>query len=289
MPKAFAAELKGNEVDVLPLVNGIRRFETVINDYQRGWCTYFYDFADVPDVEFFCGGVNEKTPRAAALWRQGNLLHFGFEQSAAEMNETGRALLVNAIVYISRFTEDRPIDVTPSVFGAEKVAIDRRRAGYFLEFGGSAAHRLQWMKEMYSPGALASFSPEDKPAAEAWFKAARPWLHPGPGNRLEVDEEARLLGTPFDAPDFLPKTIEALKDSAKAKIAATLLERYAPDGPGAAAGNAAWEQWWKANGPYAFYSELGGYRWYLDPLAKKRGVPSKQLRGPLRADVAKQN
>ena len=33
-------------------------------------------------------------------WRQGNLLHFGFEQSPAELNQNGRALLVNAIVYI---------------------------------------------------------------------------------------------------------------------------------------------------------------------------------------------
>ena len=106
---------------MLPLVDNIRRYETAINDYKRGWCTYYYEFADVPDVELFCGGVNEKTPRASALWRQGNLLHFGFEQSPAEMNATGRAMLANAIAYISRFTEDRPIDVTPSVFGSEQV------------------------------------------------------------------------------------------------------------------------------------------------------------------------
>ena len=107
-PKAFVEELKDSTVEVLPLVDNIRRFETVINDCARGWCTYYYEFATVPEVELFCGGVNEKTPRASALWRQGNLLHFGFEQSPKEMNEIGRALLVNSIVYISRFSEDRP-------------------------------------------------------------------------------------------------------------------------------------------------------------------------------------
>jgi len=29
----------------------------------------------------------------------------------------------------------------------------------------------------------------------------------------------------------------------------------------------------KANKPYAFASESGDYRWYVDPLAKKRGFP----------------
>ena len=70
----------------------------MINDYHRGWCSYYYEFADVPEAEYFCGGINEKTPRASAVWRQGNLLHFGFEQSPVELNATGRALLVNAIV-----------------------------------------------------------------------------------------------------------------------------------------------------------------------------------------------
>ena len=46
-----------------------------------------------PEVEILCGGINDKTARAAGLWRQGNLLHFGFEQSPAELNETGRVML----------------------------------------------------------------------------------------------------------------------------------------------------------------------------------------------------
>jgi hypothetical protein len=119
-PDAFSQEMKEPTVAVLPLVDNIRNYHTVINDYQRGWSTHYFKFADMPEVEIFCGGINEQTPRSAAFWRQGNLLHFGFEQSPSELNETGRAMLVNAVVYISRFTEDRPIDVTPSVFGPEK-------------------------------------------------------------------------------------------------------------------------------------------------------------------------
>ena len=66
-PSAFAEELKVPQVEVLPLMDNIGRFNTVIRDHKPGWCVYYYEFADVPDVEFFCGGVNEKTPRASAL------------------------------------------------------------------------------------------------------------------------------------------------------------------------------------------------------------------------------
>ena len=46
----------------------------------------------------------------------------------------------------------------------------------------------------------------------------------------------------------------------------------------------AWSGWYLAHEPYLFYSEWGGYRWYVDPLAKRRGVPTKDLRGSKRAD-----
>ena len=279
MPEAFATELKSATLPVLPLVDGIRQYHTVINDYARGWTTYYYEFADLPEVEVFCGGINEKTPRAAAFWRQGNLLHFGFEQSPAQLNDPGRAMLVNAIVYISRFTQDRPIDITPSVFGPEKIATTRERAlRLFFTYP-------QEVPGWFSAAALAGLDRQDAPAAQAWLAAARPWLHPNSENLLEIDPEARALGTPCDAPEFLPKTIAALRGEATRARAETLLARYVYQPLGATAGADAWEKWWRENSPYVFYSEAGGYRWYIDPLAKQRGIPTKDLRGPARADV----
>ena len=128
-----------------------------------------------------CGGVNSKTPLAGAVWRQGHLLHFGFEQSPAEMNRRGRALLVNAICYIS-------------------------------------------------PRAI-----------EAWKK-------PGSGESL----------------------------------AEKLLRRYVPEGPKRGATPDEWRKWWE-NRPYLFYSDPGGYRWYVNPLAKNRQTPCSELRGTKRA------
>ena len=281
-PEQFVHELKTNAtIAVLPLVDNIRNFHTVINDHQRGWSSHYYEFADLPDVEFFSGGINEQTPCSSAFWRQGNLLHFGFEQSPAELNAAGRAMLVNAVAYISHFTEDRPIDVSLSVFGPDRIAVSRQRARrYFTDYPRA-------LTNVFSAATLASFDWHNATNAQAWFVSERPWIHPNAENLLEVDADAKALNILFDSPDFFPNAIAALRDEKTKAAAASVLARYAPEGPGPNADADAWDKWWRDNSPYLFYSELGGYRWYLDPLAKKRGVPSKDLRGPLRADGRK--
>jgi hypothetical protein len=279
-PEPFTPELKTDTIPVIPLVDGIRQYHTVINDNARGWSTHYYEFADMPEVEVFSGGINEQTPRSAAFWRQGNLLHFGFEQSPAQMNNIGRAMLVNAIVYISHFTEDRPIDITPSIFGPEKIAISRDRSKkYFSTYPREVTN-------IFSAGTLGAFNWHEDAVAQAWFVMARPWLHPNSENLLEIDTEAKSFGVPFESPEFLSKTITALRDEKTKATAQTLLARYVFQPLQTNAGADEWEKWWQENSPYVFYSELGGYRWYIDPLAKKRGIPTKDLRGPARADVA---
>jgi hypothetical protein len=280
-PEPFSTELKTSTIPVLPLVDGIQQYQTVIRDYSPGWSTHYYEFADMPEVEVFSGGINEQTPRSAAFWRQGNLLHFGFQQSPSEMNPTGCAMLVNAIVYISHFSEDRPIDITPSVFGPEKIAVSRNRAkGYFARFPKE-------IPEIFTAATLASFNWRNATNAQDWFQSERSWIHPNSENLLEIDEQAKSFGVPFDSPEFLPQTIAALKDKKTKAIAETLLNRYVCQPLGPDAGADKWDQWYQENSPYVFYSELGGYRWYIDPLAKKRGIPTKDLRGPLRADADK--
>ena len=87
-----------------------------------------------------------------------------------------------------------------------------------------------------------------------------------------------------DSFEFLDRAIQAARGADTTSDAAgRLLSRYVPDGPGRDAPADAWATWLGENRRYLFFSDVGWYRWYVDPLAKRRGVPTSRLRGPDRA------
>lgn len=275
VPSAWKGALEGPDIEVLPLVHDASRQRT------PGWCTYVEGPSESPEVEVICGGVNDKTPTAAAIWRQGNLLHFGFDLSPDEMNDEGRALLVNAIAYIARFTEDRPIMRTPSPF-AGPTPEPRGRVDRILR--RADIDPAEWLKHYVAPSMLAAADPKDRAAYGAWYAKVRDYVHADAEGKLEVDEKARAFGTPPNSATFFDRAIEALRGrGGRANEARELLGRYAPEGPGTDASADIWAAWWAEKRPYLFFGDVGGYRWYLDPLAKARGIPTAKLRGPARA------
>ncbi|MCA8969421.1 MAG: hypothetical protein KDC95_06545 [Planctomycetes bacterium] len=225
-----------------------------------------------------CGGRNSKGPHYAAVWRQGNLLHFGFQLAPDQMTEFGKGLLHNAIAYIARFAEDRPIAKT------------------------SNSHDETWMRpryiadrlvprEGYDPSGLFDDSvlskrdPSDPAAFVAWYHEHRGYLYPATADRrkLALDDELVRFGTPYDDPRFLDRLIVALADDTRADLARSLLERFV-DAPLMASTFEAWQSWSKENRGYTFFSDGGRFRFYVDPLAKARGIPTEKLRGVRRAD-----
>jgi hypothetical protein len=273
-PEDFKDEIKAATIEVIPLVTDVKAH------YVPGWCTYDYDFAANPDVEFFSGGVNHKTPRAAGLWRQGNLLHFGFEPSPAEMNQTGRELLLNSVTYISRFSEDRPIAVTASVFAGKRVAPSR--ASVAKRFRNPEVE-LTWTKEAFTAALLGRLNGKGRAELLAWAESDGRYLRPDDERRLELDDDLIALGVTFERPEFLDAVVRLLKGSTEEQARARrLVERYLPDA--AKLDAEATVAWIVENRPYLFATDTGDYHWYVDPLAKRRGVPTVELRGPRRAD-----
>jgi hypothetical protein len=117
-----------------------------------------------------------------------------------------------------------------------------------------------------------------------WHTEHRAYLHPGTDLKLEVDEDARTLAAPIDRVEFFDKTIAALSSGGEgSQRAVRLLARYAPTEGGTPESASGWTAWLKENCRYLFFSDQGDYRWYVDPLAKRRGVPTAELRGPKRA------
>src|SRR5262249_72749 len=157
--------------------------------------------------EILCGGVNHKQAAAAAIFRQGNLLHFGFEPSPAEMNDTGRALLINSIAYIARFTQDRPILRAGSPFAGQQT-IPRSTLAKWL---ASDKYKLEWFENLIAPALLATIDHRDREGYTAWLERTRPYLRPGADTRITLDTDAESLKLRFDEIDFFEKAIPLLQ------------------------------------------------------------------------------
>jgi hypothetical protein len=231
---------------------------------------------DSPETEALSGGINHKTPTAAAVWRQGNLLHFGFDLSPEAMTDRCQALLSNCIAYIARFPEDRPITHAP------KRAVLRPNADRLMAKPKVDKSYLEWY---FSPPLRTADRVADWPAFQTWYRQNRDFLRSdiSLNGSLALDEDAKAFGVPAQSKEFFPAAVAALKEGGeRATLAAKLLRRYAPDGPKDAQSEA-WQGWWDQNRSFVFFSESGWYRWYVDPLAKKRGVPTAELRGLARA------
>jgi hypothetical protein len=92
------------------------------------------------------------------------------------------------------------------------------------------------------------------------------------------------LKAPIDQLEFFEVILRALRTpDGKLESAKRLLARYGADGMPREGPADALAAWLGENRDYLFFSDQGDYRWYIDPLAKKRGVPSRDLRGPARA------
>ena len=271
-PEAWVDALPGKEtVDLVPLVDGKDA------GAGPGWCTYPWGF-DAPEVEVFCGGQNHKSPDAAAVWRQGFLVHFGFEQGPAQLNEAGRVLLVDTIVYAARCKDDPPITRIESPFRTRsRAALPREKARKYLDDDG--------VKSWFCGAAEAELMALPAKDREQRFAELEPFLCAVAAERNEFDADATLRAWKVGNRDaaMLDRCVEALRAGGdEAAKAQRTLARYVPEGPGDAATADAWADWVKANRAFVFFSDAGGYRWFVDPLAKARGVPTAELRGTRR-------
>jgi hypothetical protein len=274
VPESWRDELAGSTtVDLLPLVDAADGGD---DRGTPGWCTGRFG-RDGPEFETMCGGVNTKQSTHAAIWRQGNLLHFGFASPPSRLNDNGRALLLNCIAYIVDFGGDRPIACTPSGFGGMRVML----RGYLRWQLDDAAMKPAEFAGYFGPpwhDRIAAMQPAE---AKAFTREHWQWLRNDDGH-IVVDEDAKALDVAIDG-EAVAKLTAMLGDAARGPKAASLLRRLVPEGPrdGDAA---AWRAWLGRHGDRLFWSEFAGYVFLLDPLAEQRGVPSNSLRGPARAN-----
>lgn len=282
LPEGFTEDLTSATVQVLPLVSGTPAEAAKMDP---GWCVYLKNLLVMPDIEWISGGVNAKTTSAGGIWRQGNLLHFGFDQTPAQLNDNGRHLLANALCYIADFHQDRPIArqligvqgqaFLPTRSGLERWLRLRDDQGQYYEFALNtlAGPERQRVHTMLS----------DPASFAIWLKERRPYLCPdAQGAGLEVDERLLKAGITYDSPEFLTIVVGGLR-SDQPSLVSQLVAHYLPDCPGTLS-PAEQATWIERRIPWLFASDAAGYRWYVDSLGFARGIPSKSYRGPERRD-----
>ena len=101
---------------------------------------------------------------------------------------------------------------------------------------------------------------------------------------VSVPFDLGRCATAIDEPGFFRGALARAGEERTAKQALGLLARRVPEGPGPDATAAAWKKFLDSDAPFLFFSETGGYVWRIDPLAKRRKVPTAELRGVKRAD-----
>ncbi|MGB0331067.1 MAG: protein-disulfide reductase DsbD domain-containing protein [Planctomycetota bacterium] len=235
-------------------------------------------FLDSPDAEWIAGGVNSKGPDAVALGRHGNVFHWGFAASPTYMTDEAKAVFVNAIHYVAEFEDEPPIV--------------RKRARTIVR---SDIDETLWRLERSLPSMVKRMVPadvleqagDDVEAIRAYFEGVRPYVRSVGSYQLEVDEDAQRLGAANNSLELLERAIEAL-GSDEDEVALRVLVRYTGRGFETAE---AWGRWLAENRDQMFFSEAGGYRWYVNrrsAAVDESTAPKASAQAPLQVALTAQ-
>ena len=108
---------------------------------------------------------------------------------------------------------------------------------------------------------------DDRRKIAEYLISIRPYVRGVGWYELEVDEDAREIGIANDDIALLDRCVELLGTKAGER-ARRVLERYT--GQSFALSNG-WRKWLRDNRERLFFSDAGGYRWYVDtrPVATR--------------------
>lgn len=218
-----------------------------------------YGFEDSPDAEWISSGDNSKGPRSVALGRHGNFFLWGFGADPTQLTESGRHVFLNVLHYMKGF--------------AGKTALVERKlssrdwaplyVSYVEKYKDSEDERLQgWIRKIFGEKIRAETQLEsDK--LEKYLAENMEFLRHD-GQSFVRDDDLAALGVSGRKPAFFPAVLARLEKDAQDELALRLVERYlapagAPSDPGALA------KWLDEKRERLFFSDVGGYRWFVSP------------------------
>jgi hypothetical protein len=237
--------------DKLPDKMKVWRVQNTGKDYG-GVVARAYGFTDSPDAEVLVLGFNRgKEYGAVGVGRHGNFLQWGYSAPPSKMTDAGKKFFVNCVCYIKRFDGKAPLVRTTSShrLDALRLAALMNRIKDKDFFSATFASDLM-EKYAADPNGLVQYYKSD---FELIYR----------DKVYCIDSELKALGINSNRTvDALQRLIGLLQDQTHADAARGLLARYTNESFASAD---QWQQWLTANRDRIFFSDVGGYKFFVAP------------------------
>ncbi|UCE46959.1 MAG: hypothetical protein JSW47_15275, partial [Phycisphaerales bacterium] len=190
---------------------------------------------------------------AVGIGRHAHVLQWGYFDSPSEMTEAGRKLFLNCICYIHRFDRVRPLvrRVVSHRLNAIRLAllIDRIKDKSFFS-------------STFTPELMEKFKGNAKGLADC-YRQNLEFVYRARG--YQVDSELKELCLESNRTvKTLGRLIEMLDDPQRAEKATRLLRRYTSPHENLT-NSEQWRQWFAENKDRIFFSDTGGYKFFVTP------------------------
>lgn len=229
--------------DKLPLMTSMWKVQT--QDYLNtpkakvGMVTREWGYTDSPDAEVISGGECAKSYDAIAIGRHANFLNWGFGASPAYLTEEAKPVLLNAMIYISKFAGHhiiaRKLNENISTSDDIRQSIGRVKPATYEAYK-YAVEKSNEMVKHYADSVKA--------------------LRDSGGKLSSVDEQYIMMA---EHPQAMPTYEQFLQE-----MAGDLYTKFGTD-------TTAYERYYTENTPY-FYGNLDDYGLKIDEDAKSIGL-----------------
>jgi hypothetical protein len=211
-----------------------------------------YGFTDSPDAEIIAAGFNTgKEYGAVGIGRHGNILQWGFSCAPAKMTEPGRKLLVNCIVYASKFDGKKPLVYRQGSHRDNAL----RLAALITQIKDE-----KFFERTFEPGLMEKYKGNPDGLVK-YYNDNYELIYRD--KVFAVDGELESLGISSNRKvETLEKLVALLADKDKEAVARKLLGRYTEE---AFAKQGQWKKWLDENRERIYFSDTGGYKFRVVP------------------------
>jgi hypothetical protein len=193
---------------------------------------------------------------SVGIGRHGNFMQWGWSASPSDMTPAGRNLFLNCISYMNTHNNKRFVKI-PQISMSR--AEDLSRIFDLME--GSPSRAKSYPPRFFPPEILEKYT-DDLSGLRKYYEKNIEFVYEE-GRKFFVDERIKSLGLSSNRKvGDLGKMINALTDPSQAELARELLLRYTNVNFDALD---EWRKWYSHNRDGFFFSDSGGYRFYVRP------------------------